>query len=353
MTSARGTTRLSPAAMGHEQARTPAVQGAPAVQEQAEAPAVQGAPAVKGMQARAPAVHAGRGAPRVLYICGDSRCGSTLLQNLMALQPGVCVLGEVRRLYSLAQSGAECSCGQPVAECPFWQRIAAQTGLPLREIRTWPEQSDWRATAGFAVGRWLTRAGAVSVARLILRGEQAGARMCARVYEAAAAVTGQPVVVDSSKSSPLLAQLRGVPGVSLAPVLMLRDGRGIVWSKMKRTGISVDVAVNRWLFGARWMLATMASVPERERVTLRYEDLCVDPAGVLKKALAPVGVPVEQIDLTLLPAERHQLGGSPRFRGDAPKAIELDERWRKQMPAEALRVFERRAGALNRRFGYE
>ena len=85
---------------------------------------------------------------------------------------------------------------------------------------------------------------------------------------------------------------------------------------------------------------------------VRYEDLCRDPAAVLGGILRPFGVPVRTTELLGLPPERHDLGGSPRFKGGGSGAIELDERWRTEMPKGDLATFEKIAGAMNRRLGY-
>ena len=44
---------------------------------------------------------------RILYLVGDSRSGSTLLQHLLSLQPGVHALGELRRLGALAREAPD------------------------------------------------------------------------------------------------------------------------------------------------------------------------------------------------------------------------------------------------------
>jgi hypothetical protein len=76
------------------------------------------------------------------------------------------------------------------------------------------------------------------------------------------------------------------------------------------------------------------------------------PREVLERILKKVNISVRSVDLGRLPTERHELGGSPRFQGKNPTKIELDERWRSEMPERALFTFERIAGRVNRRLGY-
>ncbi|MDE0893033.1 MAG: hypothetical protein OSB14_12690, partial [Planctomycetota bacterium] len=60
-----------------------------------------------------------------------------------------------------------------------------------------------------------------------------------------------------------------------------------------------------------------------------------------------------ETDLGALAGTRHDIGGSPRFEGAERRALQLDERWREEMPKDALELFERRAGELNRFRGYK
>ena len=63
---------------------------------------------------------------KVIYIVGDSRNGSTLLQHLLALQEGVMAVGEVRRLHEFAKDDAICACGQTLSRCPFWRGVGSR-----------------------------------------------------------------------------------------------------------------------------------------------------------------------------------------------------------------------------------
>ena len=84
-----------------------------------------------------------------------------------------------------------------------------------------------------------------------------------------------------------------------------------------------------------------------------YEEICQDPEKELRRLLDPLDIPVVETDLSALQDVRHDLGGSPRFEGAERRTLQLDERWRDEMPQEALDLFERRAGELNRFRGYK
>src|SRR5437870_4438917 len=60
---------------------------------------------------------------RVLYIGGCGRSGSTLLDRMLGQVPGVCSLGELTHLWRGLLDNAECGCGAPIRDCPFWRAV--------------------------------------------------------------------------------------------------------------------------------------------------------------------------------------------------------------------------------------
>ena len=64
------------------------------------------------------------GEPRVLFVGGLGRSGSTLLELLLAQSADVCAVGEVVHLWERALGADErCGCGERFTACPFWPRV--------------------------------------------------------------------------------------------------------------------------------------------------------------------------------------------------------------------------------------
>lgn len=289
---------------------------------------------------------------KALYIVSDSRSGSTLLQHLLALQKGVVALGEVYRLGELGRDGKTCACGRPVDRCPFWTQVLHGVGQPLSDLRTSPSYRLLRRRFSQVIGWSALKFGLEPLARGLLGNEQRFAANCLAIYEAASKMTGNQIVVDASKVPSHLLYLYLEGKELLHPIFLIRDGRAVVWSKMKRAGITATQASKGWLNVCRMMFALHKILPDSGSVFVSYEELCMNPGHVLERILNPVNVSVESVDLGSLPSERHDLGGSPRFRGKNPDKIELDERWRSEMPEEVLLTFEKIAGPMNRKLGY-
>src|SRR5713101_2080953 len=61
-----------------------------------------------------PAQVAGPARPRILYLGGLGRSGSTLIERLLGELPGVCAVGEVVHMWRRGVvEGERCGCGEP------------------------------------------------------------------------------------------------------------------------------------------------------------------------------------------------------------------------------------------------
>ena len=168
-----------------------------------------------------------------------------------------------------------------------------------------------------------------------------------------AAKEGAELLVDSSKEPDHFLHLRASYPDLVEPVFLHRDGRGMVWSKMRRSGRPADKAVAGFLWMQRMIETARRAVGVHRATEASYEEICADPRGQLERLLSLFHIPVETVDLGALSELRHDIGGSPSFQGAERRTLQLDERWRDEMPAEALEHFEQRAGELNRFRGYK
>ena len=287
---------------------------------------------------------------RILYLVGDSRSGSTLLQHLLSLQPGVHALGELRRLGSLARAKEPCACGAQLDDCECWCAVCGETRASQRTTEQEPMGLSWRISMFREVAA--IRGGLVPAGPLLRRRNHAAAAECFRLYEAVSRETGADLLIDNSKEPDHFLHMRASYPEHVEPVFLHRDGRGIIWSKMRRTGVNAKTAIDGYIWKQRLIETARRAIGLHKATELLYEDLCKDPVRELERLLSPHKARVETTDLSLLPDVRHDLGGSPTFKGAERREIQLDERWREELPQEVLEEFERRAGRLNRFRGY-
>jgi Sulfotransferase family len=335
---------------------------------------------------------------RVLKITGSARSGSTILEVVLGNHPDIESVGEVNKLIRTGWISREslrgidpkrlrrpfCTCGKrldvlyvdtPDEACPFWSSVRREwvERTDPDSIESYPKlqdefepQSRWprllyerrRRSASFWSYAGLTRA----------------------FFESIRAVSGKPVIVDCSKISVRAFALGMTPGIDLFVVHLVRDGRGVIASKIRSyrgdrpTGVRRDhidhlmsntvvrrrvvhlISLLRWIVGnllSEWVCTQLG--PKRT-MRLRYEDFVADPKGALER----IGSLID-LDLTDVadaassgkPMQAgHNVGGNQtkdsRYITLRPDAQE----WRTALSPTEQRLSWVLMGWLMRRYGY-
>src|SRR4051812_41441772 len=61
--------------------------------------------------------------PKVLFVTGSFRSGSTVLGNVLGELDGYVSVGEVLSLWRNGLGGGRCGCGELVEDCEFWTEV--------------------------------------------------------------------------------------------------------------------------------------------------------------------------------------------------------------------------------------
>lgn len=323
---------------------------------------------------------------KVVFIAGTGHSGSTLLDMCLGGHPDVTSLGETGFLYLYAKKLVPqhiCTCGQTVDMCPFWLK----TTTALAEMRgTTPEQ----ALDGFILsdpeqiqfddkGHYVERLphqprinhsllrsllcvlGSRTLfsfaARLspVVNTRLKAASNRLKLFDAVFKAHAPQVIVDSSKSPGTIKEawmLRKNIDADILFIVMVRDGRAVAASDMRRLGLTLGQAARRWRGEfLKWLLARL-TIPSTRILSVHYEDLAQKPETELTRICNFIGIPYAP-DLLAFRGERHNVGGNQmRFRHHE-NTIRLDEKWRRELGTDDITAFNRIAGWLNRALGYE
>lgn len=301
----------------------------------------------------------------LVYIGGSGRSGSTLLDLLLGNSSQVQSLGEFHRISWYARTNHEpCTCGASVSECPFWARIEAlgRNALEMpsdaRPLRTLDPMLSKERVGSF---RRFVHSAALTLPSLKLQASTT--RVLASPYAEAVANslfwyevirkhTGCPVIVDSTKDVRRLKALFGARPQEFRLIIMVRDGRAVAASSMRRTGVGMAPAAMAWLRANLSTWSVLMNLPRSQRMVVRYEDLATDTHATMGRVARFLGLSLEASMSRLVKSEAHNIGGNPmRFESDRTE-IALDERWRQDLSARDRAVFDLVAGLMNRAFGY-
>jgi hypothetical protein len=284
----------------------------------------------------------------VVYISGAPRSGTTLLGMMLGQLPQICDVGELWALWRPAfRHGDLCGCGQPVRECPFWLAVVADALGPEYEVRGADLGTLHRRHLGTlrAPRVWLHVRGVWRSSAL-----DTYSAALARHYRSVTRVSGDRIVVDSSKMASDALLVSTLPGIRLSVIHLVRDPRGVAWSwgkQMRQPGPDGrPLRQQRPLAtAARWdaynLFAQVLLAPRlgRRFRVLRYEDLLADPASTLGSLAEWIGTTPSKLpvagDPPLLSMNRptHPVWGNPVRTTSGEVPLQTDDAWRRGLGA--------------------
>lgn len=294
-----------------------------------------------------------------VYLQSVEHSGSTLIACLVDAHPEVTGVGEFGTPFS---PQGNCSCGVTYAACGFWTewgRRAREAGIDFElgrpGINLIPSPDGGRREdlfhhlfpspvldrlrdLLFPASSPLARKAAAAVAK----SEGLARALCG--------IEQSRVFFDSTKNPLQIPHLARYLTCPLQVVSLVRDGRGVMNSLIEKEHYTPEQAVAAWLWGNRNLRRAERYVAPENRFRVRLEDLCRDPETTVRSLFRFLRVdPEVRLDYTDR-SDRHVVGNRMRltFAGE----IRSDESWRGKLSPALLDLFERRAGALNRRLGY-
>lgn len=202
------------------------------------------------------------------------------------------------------------------------------------------------------------------------------------LHPAVAAHVGRPVIVDSTKDEAWIearaAETEAAGGKAVL-VLLGRDGRAVVNSRIRKyPDRDPEGHVRDWI-GKMESSEALFDRFRGPKMRVRYEELATSTEAVAQALCALIGIPYEPAMLRFADVPQHVLGGNSGTQfivareqlADPDEAfvslngrtrdyyenhsggIELDLRWREELSAPHLALFERLASRANEAFKWE
>ncbi len=231
---------------------------------------------------------------RVIYIVGCGRSGSTVLDMMLGNHADVTGVGELCMIRGAFRNKRYCSCQHDVLECDFWSAVGEDwNSRPAMSVgdydRLQKKYERFRACGGISWTAYLkNRAVPSAEFRRFLD-------QTYELYSSISKASGNKIIVDSSKAPLRAALLAQTPGIDLRLVHLVRDSRGVAWSRMKSLKSNAQAGVFRDSSGKGvsysslyWMLVNGISDWNRRSnlnrsMLLRYEDLVTKPGEAVER----------------------------------------------------------------------
>jgi len=214
------------------------------------------------------------GRPKVIYVMGAGRSGSTILGVALGNCAGLFFAGELDRW--LARAGVPRRSGEALSR--FWKGVLAEVDDPS-DLAAGRATCLERSSALLDVRRW--------PARRRLRPRYRA--VSEELYRAIAHTAGVTHVVDTSHYPMRARELRALDGIDLYLLYLVREPQSVVASLGRRDvpertfGVFTANAY-LWLTQALALLVFLRHPPER-RIFVRHEDFLEQPERVLSQVL--------------------------------------------------------------------
>ena len=169
--------------------------------------------------------------PKVIYIGGHGRSGTTITDRVLAEVTGGFSAGEIHRFwaYGLAR-GWKCSCGVKLRECEFWGPVLRQS-FSKADVSEEKVLTAWKTVARprSLLSLWSPRLRSARFRRRLARYRS----FLEVLYRSVSQQSGTRVIVDSSGSPLHGSVLAGLEEIEVAMVHLVRDVRAVAFSNQK------------------------------------------------------------------------------------------------------------------------
>jgi hypothetical protein len=278
----------------------------------------------------------------LIFIAGFGRSGSTLLDKILGCSDEVMSLGEIV-LFDIYRSETPypkvaedflCSCGEKFNRCSFWcevlRTLAPDEGSIVNDTSYWARlRWVWR----LIVHQWTTRRGGRPAPY------QLGDDMA--LFGAIMALHGSRTkyLCDSSKDFARLARLYMNPGIEIIPIHLVRDGRGVAFSKTKKESRDLGIddcgyfeALVTWI-GVNLLNRLIFFVKGVKPLQISYDLFCQDPDRYIVYLNSRLNLNIPQADYVdkINQTEFHLVNGNPDRFGPIP-GIRHDDKWKQALP---------------------
>jgi len=278
---------------------------------------------------------------KIIYITGNNRSGSTVLDFLLGEHPFICSLGELHHLHKYttvenkvcgAKGSASkkyiCSCGKTVCECNFWLNAERFLGRKLQDVELiLDSKKNLKKELNFS---WLIKRKNLVILKkkliskiinkkpMILKNkiifDLSGYRKIAcnhfELCEAVSLATSKPYIIDSSKIPHRFVYLSMLDREKTIIIHLVRNPVAVVYSMMKR-GIDIDEAIKTWLQLERVINNLLKTISPDKKIFVRYEDLCEKPEKTLSLICNKINIKFNIKMINLTNAGKHHIQGSP------------------------------------------
>lgn len=263
---------------------------------------------------------------KVAFILGDGYSGSTLLDLILGSHRRMTGIGEVdaEAFDTFLDEDLLCTCLFRASECHFWGNV-------LKHLSAGGQQQ-FRLRSSSEI-------------------EDETTQKTISLFNAVRDISSSEVLIDSSKRLRRVQLLAASNSVQPKIIHLIRDGRGVAYSYSKR-GESYRQALLNWKSINLDIQSWLGSDGAPDSLSVKYEDLCRQPAEVIRRICNFLEVDWEPQMMRVGRKIHHNVRGNEMRFKSRNTLIKLDETWKDKLETDSLLLFEELTEPFSRQWGY-
>jgi hypothetical protein len=305
--------------------------------------------------------------PKILYVGGFGRSGSTLIGRVLGEASGAICLGETRYVWSRGLlHNVQCGCGAPFRECPFWSAVGDEAfggwdNIDLARLVEVDHSILLLRTLPIHWAPFLRRGFAAAISEYVA--------LLTKLYGAIGRVSGAKTIIDISKDPNFASLLMRVQGSDIRTIHLVRDSRAVAysWTRNKRMPSPIGEQTSLEQFkptaiAPRWLVWNVAlralALRNSPYIRIHYERFVEEPQAVLEALSAfadeeLVPAPSELMGNQVKLGAHHMFSGNPMRASTGWVKMDLDDEWKTKMPGSQFAEVTAITWPQLRFYGYE
>lgn len=306
----------------------------------------------------------------IIFIISAPRSGSTLLDKFLGANSDSISLGELNYLSKEYSNNSECSCRKTVSKCQHWIALILKyrggnfnTFFGLSEI-------------SFAKKMWIDLLSLLFIINVKNKppkylSEQI--KITAMIFNELNVTRKEHIFIDSSKAvfrafimGKILSHI-----FDIRYIYLVRDGRGVTYSQTKKSykltsiedtdnlkvlkakhSVNYQKAMKIWKRRNIKNYLLLTILKKNNFKIVKYEKLCNNPSAFFSDISDYISMKWEDRMLDLDNYCHHMVGGNSS-RINAKTINRIDDEWKVSLTETELKQFDKYAGKLNKKLGYD
>lgn len=294
-----------------------------------------------------------------IYLASSSYSGSTLLASIMNAHPEIASVGELSAIGRVkTYKDYMCSCGEEFYNCSFWNTFEKELKKISPNLTIDTVHSSYKPGINNYLDRFSlhvfknkclnefrnlfikTVPAYNNYFKTATQNYIVLAKIILKIYN-------KDIFFDASKNPYRIPFLYNQLGNKLKVIHLIKDGRGVLDSFLRyNPKLNEKKIIKDWVKLNKNIQHELQKLPSENTLTINYNNLTKDTNATLDKILNFIGVDFNEHILNFNNAEHHILGNT-KMRLSNTKEIYFDEKWKRSLTREQLKIFESIAGNYN------